>query len=154
MKNISAVLITKNAEATINLTLNSLLEFSEVIVLDTGSSDQTMEICKRFKNVEIYQTGFLGFGEAKNNAAQLAKNDWILSIDADEVISKRLLESIKMKLCRQIQYISGGELIIIEKNGSIILDGVKNMLQGSIIKNKPLLTKNLFMNRWRQRMLK
>ncbi len=95
MKNISAVLITKNAEATISLTLKSLQEFSEVIVLDTGSTDRTLEMCKRFKNVEIYQTGFSGFGEAKNKAAELAKNDWILSIDADEVIDKELLESIK-----------------------------------------------------------
>jgi glycosyltransferase involved in cell wall biosynthesis len=98
MKNISAVLITKNAEATINLTLASLQEFSEVVVLDTGSTDRTLEICKRYNNVEIYRTGFTGFGKAKNKASELAKNDWILSIDADEVISKELLASIKKEV--------------------------------------------------------
>ena len=95
MKGISAVLITKNAEATISLTLNSLKEFSEVIVLDTGSDDRTLEICKRFGNVEVYETGFAGFGNAKNKAAELTKNDWILSIDADEVISNELISSLK-----------------------------------------------------------
>ena len=101
MKNISAVLITKNAESTINLTLKSLEEFPEVIVLDTGSSDKTFEICGRFENVKLFSAGFYGFGKAKNLAASLAKNDWIFSIDADEVVSKALLESIKGKLLKK-----------------------------------------------------
>ncbi len=95
MKNISTVLIAKNAEATISLTLKSLIEFPEVIVLDTGSNDQTIEICKRFKNVRLFSSGFHGFGKAKNLAASLAKYDWIFSIDADEVVSEKLLEPIK-----------------------------------------------------------
>jgi len=93
--NISPVLITKNAAATISLTLESLLDFKEVIVLDTGSSDQTIEIAKNFRNVKLYKTSFSGFGKAKNDAAELASNDWIFSIDADEVVTKELLNSIK-----------------------------------------------------------
>jgi len=93
--NISAVLITKNAEVTIGLTLKSLEEFQEVIVLDTGSNDRTLEICRRYKNVKLFSTDFCGFGRAKNLAADLATYDWIFSIDADEVISKKLQESIK-----------------------------------------------------------
>ena len=93
--NISPVLITKNAEATISLTLDSLTEFDEVVVLDTGSNDRTIEIAKHYDNVKLHKTTFSGFGRAKNNAANLAKNDWVLSIDADEVLSKKLLDSIK-----------------------------------------------------------
>jgi len=93
--NISPVLITKNAEATIGLTLESLIDFNEVIVLDTGSSDQTIEIAKQYDNVSLYRTSFSGFGRAKNAAAKLAKNDWVLSIDADEVVTEELLNSIK-----------------------------------------------------------
>ena len=92
---ISPVLITKNAASTINLTLDSLKAFEEVIVLDTGSTDHTAEIARHYKNVRLYKTNFAGFGKAKNAAAKLAKNDWILSIDADEVITEKLLESIK-----------------------------------------------------------
>ncbi len=93
--NISPVLITKNAEATISLTLDSLSEFDEVVVLDTGSSDRTIEIAKHYKNVKLHKTSFSGFGRAKNSAAKLAKNVWVLSIDADEVLSKELMNSIK-----------------------------------------------------------
>ncbi len=92
---ISPVLITKNAVSTINLTLDSLMDFEEVIVLDTGSTDHTVEIARHYKNVRLYKTSFTGFGEAKNAAAKLAKNDWILSIDADEVVTKELLDSIR-----------------------------------------------------------
>ncbi len=93
--NISPVLITKNAASTISLTLDSLISFNEVIILDTGSTDHTMEIARHYKNVRLYKTSFSGFGRAKNAAAKLAKNDWILSIDADEVVTKELLESIR-----------------------------------------------------------
>lgn len=93
--NISAVLITKNAATTLELTLESLKEFEEVILLDTGSSDHTIEIARKFKNVKIYKTSFSGFGRAKNSAAKLAKFDWIFSIDADEVADYELLNSIK-----------------------------------------------------------
>lgn len=93
--NITPVLITKNASVTIYSTLASLRSFKEVIILDTGSTDATTAIAKQFKNVKIFKSGFLGFGRAKNRAAKYAKNDWILSIDADEIISQELLDAIK-----------------------------------------------------------
>lgn len=92
--NISAVLITKNAAPTIGLTLKSLKEFKDVVILDTGSTDNTIEIARRFTNTRVYKTGFAGFGRAKNEAAKLAKYDWIFSIDADEVLDNELFNSI------------------------------------------------------------
>jgi len=92
--NISAVLITKNAAPTIGLTLKSLKEFSDVVVLDTGSTDNTIEIARRFANTRIFKAGFAGFGRAKNEAAKLARYDWIFSVDADEVVDYELLNSM------------------------------------------------------------
>ncbi len=91
---ITAVLISKNASATIYQTLIQLRAFKEIIILDTGSSDATVPIAKQFPNVKVYKSGFSGFSKAKNQAAQFAGNDWILSIDADELVSLELLNSI------------------------------------------------------------
>jgi len=91
---ISAVIISKNAEATIAATLQSLRHFAEVVVYDNGSQDRTMEIARRFPNVSLHQGDFFGFGPTKNHAADLARHDWIFSIDSDERISPELLDSI------------------------------------------------------------
>ena len=87
---ISAVIITKNAASTLTDTLNSLKSFSEVILVDNGSSDETHKIAKQFENVAFHIDSFEGFGPTKNKAIALAKNDWVLSIDADEAISDEL----------------------------------------------------------------
>ncbi len=92
---ISAIIISKNAEHTIGKTLDSLADFDEVIVLDTGSTDQTLKIVRSFPNVKLYHSDFCGFGRSKNRAASLATNDWVLSIDADEVLSQELKDEIK-----------------------------------------------------------
>jgi glycosyltransferase involved in cell wall biosynthesis len=93
---ISAVMIARDAEDTIAATLESLRRFPEVIVYDNGSSDQTMEIARRFSNVSVHEGEFLGFGPTKNHAASLASNDWVFSIDSDERISDELLTSIAL----------------------------------------------------------
>lgn len=87
---ISATIIVKNGERKLQKVLESLSAFSEVIVYDTGSSDQTLAIAAQFPNVSIYTKEFTGFGPCHNAAALLAKHDWILSIDADEVLSPEL----------------------------------------------------------------
>ncbi len=93
--NISAVMIVKDAEETIAKTLDSLKAFDDVIVYDTGSSDNTLNIVRSYENVVLHLSYFTGFSDSKNKAAQLAKNDWILSIDADEVVSPQLLATLK-----------------------------------------------------------
>ena len=92
---ISPVIIAKDASKTIGQTLESLKLFDEVIVYDTGSADNTIEIARKFNNTIIYSRPFEGFGESKNKAAELAKYDWILSVDSDEVIGPKLLNSIQ-----------------------------------------------------------
>lgn len=91
---ISAVIISKDAEATIGATLHSLRHFAEVVVYDNGSQDRTMEFARGFPNVSLHQGDFFGFGPTKNHAADLAEHDWIFSIDSDEQVSFGLLDSI------------------------------------------------------------
>lgn len=95
--NISVVVLAKNNEKTIEKTLQSLLGFSDVVVYDNGSSDKTMDIAKKFLNVNLVQGEFKGFGWTKNRAASFAKNDWILIIDSDEVVDSELFSTLKNK---------------------------------------------------------
>jgi glycosyltransferase involved in cell wall biosynthesis len=91
---ISAVLITKNAEAFIKICLESITWCDEIIIVDSGSTDSTLSICKEY-NCKISHQDFLGFGAQKNFAIQQAKNDWILNLDADEVVTNELKNNIQ-----------------------------------------------------------
>jgi glycosyltransferase involved in cell wall biosynthesis len=95
--NISAVVLAKNNENTIENTLKSLELFDDVVVYDNGSLDNTIQIAKSFSNVNLIQGEFKGFGWSKNKAASYAKNDWIIIIDSDEVIDAILLKTLQNK---------------------------------------------------------
>ncbi|MFN8257280.1 MAG: glycosyltransferase family 2 protein [Bacteroidales bacterium] len=92
---ITPVIIAKNAIRTISKTLGALTDFDEVILLDTGSTDGTDIVAGGFSNVRLFYDVFDGFGKSKNKAACFARNDWILSIDADEILGPGLINSIK-----------------------------------------------------------
>ena len=96
LDNISVVIIVKDGEKTINKTLNALSQFSDVVVFDNGSIDGTIKIAKKFQNVNLVQGSFIGFGPTKNKAATYAKNNWILSLDADEVVSIDFLNNLNI----------------------------------------------------------
>ncbi|HEX7000017.1 MAG TPA: glycosyltransferase family 2 protein [Gammaproteobacteria bacterium] len=95
VQDVSPVLITRDAAATIERTLRHLEEFPEVVVYDNGSADRTLELCQRFRNVRVVQGPFMGFGPTKNHAAGLARTDWVLSLDADECPSEQLLATLR-----------------------------------------------------------
>lgn len=95
IKNISCVVIVKNAKTTIKNTLDSLLSFEDVVIYDNGSSDGTLDIIKNYTNINLVQGEFMGFGPTKNEAIKYAKNDWILSLDADEVLSDDFINNLK-----------------------------------------------------------
>lgn len=96
IENISCVIIVKNAASTITKTLESLKSFSDVVVYDNGSNDGTLEIVKNYSNVNLVQGDFLGFGPTKNLACTFAKNEWVLSLDADEVLSDEFIKNISL----------------------------------------------------------
>ena len=92
---ISAVLLTRDAAATLERTLASLTDFTEVLVYDNGSTDATLEIASRFPNVRIVNGHFDGFGPTRNRAAREAKHPWIFNIDSDEWLTPELRESLR-----------------------------------------------------------
>lgn len=94
---ISVTILTKNSEKYLEEILITLNDFDEVLLLDNGSKDNTLNIAKKFKNTTIRSTEFIGFGKLHNLAIDLAKNDWILSIDSDEIPSKALIKEILTK---------------------------------------------------------
>ena len=92
--NISCVIIAKDAQSTIRDVLNSLKKFEDVVLYSNNSTDKTDEIAKEYDNVNLIQGKFIGFGPTKNKAASFAKNDWILSLDADEVLSDEFIQNL------------------------------------------------------------
>jgi glycosyltransferase involved in cell wall biosynthesis len=82
---ISAVVITRDAATGIAATLASVSFCAEMLVLDSGSTDATVEIA-RAAGARVEQQPFLGYGPQKRRAVELAAHDWILSLDADEVL--------------------------------------------------------------------
>lgn len=94
MKTISVTILTKNCGDTLLATLQSLEAFKQVVVFDTGSTDDTLEIAGEFPNVKICHAEFKGFGPSHNEASSLASADWILSIDSDEILTPELIREI------------------------------------------------------------
>lgn len=87
----TAVLITHNVAATIGPCLAALRQVcDEVLVLDTQSTDGTIGICEEM-GVTVVQHEWLGFAKTKNIGNSMARHDWVLSIDADEVLSDELV---------------------------------------------------------------
>jgi len=102
--NVSAVIITLNEEAIIGEAISRLWWCDEIIVIDSGSTDKTVEICEQH-GCSVYFRAFNGFGEQKNYGVSKAKNDWILCIDADEILTEPLIDEIRTELSQsQIEY--------------------------------------------------
>ncbi|MCE5198712.1 MAG: glycosyltransferase family 2 protein [Armatimonadota bacterium] len=91
---ISAVLITYNEEANIDQCLKSLNFVDEIVVLDSFSSDRTIEIARQYTD-KIRMREFTGFSDQKNASVALATEEWVLVIDADEVVTDELAAEIK-----------------------------------------------------------
>jgi len=91
---LSVVIITSNEEANLGPTLESVAWAEERIVLDSGSTDRTLEIA-RHHGAKVFEEPWKGYAAQKNSAIAKASCDWILSLDADEQVSLQLAESIK-----------------------------------------------------------
>ena len=91
--NISAVIITKNEEKNIAEAIASVLWADEILVVDSGSTDRTVEVAKA-AGARVIQREWPGFSAQKQFAADSSSNDWIFSLDADERVSPELKEEI------------------------------------------------------------
>lgn len=100
---LSVVIITLNEEDCIGRALKSIENIAdEIIIVDSGSTDKTIEIAKRF-GAKIYFRKFDNYGAQKNYAAEKAKGEWILSLDADEEISIELANEIQQYITKSQQ---------------------------------------------------
>ena len=91
---ISATIIARNEENSVARAISSLGFCDEIVVVDSGSTDRTVEIAESLGAMVIHND-WLGYAAQKNFAARAATHDWILSIDADEEVSPRLAASIQ-----------------------------------------------------------
>lgn len=90
---VSVVIITNNEEARLPRTLSQLYWCDDIIVLDSFSQDATLKIATEF-GCRVFQQKFEGYGTQKNTGIDLARHDWVLSLDADEVLSDELIQEI------------------------------------------------------------
>ena len=87
---LSVVIITKNEAHIIGNTLQSLQGLTDdIVIVDSGSTDDTISICRQF-GATVIETGWNGYGPNKNKGIDAAKHDWILNLDADEAIDEEL----------------------------------------------------------------
>ncbi len=94
----SVVIITFNNQRTIRVVLSAVFAWAnEIVVVDSGSSDKTLEIAKEFGCCISYRK-FDGFGKQKHFAVNQAKNDWVFVVDADEVVTLELKNEISYVL--------------------------------------------------------
>lgn len=86
---ISAAIITYNEERNIARAIESLRCCDEIVVIDSGSNDRTVELARNH-GARVVETHWRGFADQKNFASQTCEHDWVLSIDADEALSETL----------------------------------------------------------------
>jgi glycosyltransferase involved in cell wall biosynthesis len=94
---LSVAIITKNEEANLARTLASVQFADQIVVLDSGSTDRTVEIAHAAK-AEVYEEPWVGFAAAKNSAIAKCTGAWVLSLDADEELPPELQTEIKTLL--------------------------------------------------------
>lgn len=95
MLKISAIIITYNEERNIERCLESVIRVAdEVIIVDSGSTDKTVEICKKY-NAKVFFNPFIDYSKQKNFALDQTLYNYVLSLDADEVLSEALIKKIE-----------------------------------------------------------
>lgn len=90
MKKISICIICKNEESKIADCLASVSWADEIIIVDSGSTDGTIEVAKNFTDKIFIESDWQGFGEQRRRAESYASNEWVFAIDCDEVVSEEL----------------------------------------------------------------
>ncbi|HPM42637.1 MAG TPA: glycosyltransferase family 2 protein [Candidatus Omnitrophota bacterium] len=91
---LSVVIITKNEESNIRDCIQSVIWADEIIVVDSGSSDRTVDICREFTD-KVFSKEMRGFGAQKQFGVEKASCEWVLVLDADERVSPELGERLR-----------------------------------------------------------
>jgi glycosyltransferase involved in cell wall biosynthesis len=145
---LSVVIVTHNEEANLGRTLQSVQPLvadgkGEIIVVDSGSTDRTVEIAKSF-GATVFVEEWKGYAAQKNSAIDKATGDWILSLDADEEVDSELAEELTGR---------NSDGSVVRKTNSrewcLTLDSAA---RSDVVKGKPngflLSRKNFFLGRW------
>ncbi len=100
LEKISGLIITYNEEKYIDKVIKNLNFVDELVIVDSFSTDKTIEIIKKYKHIKLIQNHFINFSEQRNFALKQVKYDWVLFIDVDEYIDKKLKDEINnFRLC-------------------------------------------------------
>jgi glycosyltransferase involved in cell wall biosynthesis len=102
-KTLTVAIITLNEEANLPRTLHSVRWAGEIVVVDSGSKDATVEIARKF-GARVFEEPWKGFGAQKNSAIAHASGEWVLSLDADEEVSPELAREIQGLLAGEPQF--------------------------------------------------
>jgi glycosyltransferase involved in cell wall biosynthesis len=100
MPSVSAILITRNEAQNIEECLTGLAWCSEVVIVDSGSEDGTVDIARNLGAKVVVVKDWPGFGLQKNRALDLAQGEWVFSIDADERVTSSLAEEVQSAVQR------------------------------------------------------
>lgn len=103
MNKLSVFILTFNEERLIEKCLKKLTWVDDIVIVDSGSTDSTLEICKKY-NANIFHRDFDGFGAQKQFAINQTKNDWVLSLDADEILTNELVEELQKTLTQELLF--------------------------------------------------
>ena len=90
---ISVVIVTKNEENNIEDALKSVSDAKEIVVIDSFSTDRTVEICRKYTD-KVFQYEWQGFSRQKQTAVDYAEGEWVLLLDADERVTDDLRQEI------------------------------------------------------------
>ncbi len=97
MATCSVIIISLNEEARIGRCLESVAWADQIVVVDSGSTDGTVQVCQA-AGAQVHHRDWPGYGPQKNRALELATGEWVLSLDADEYLSPELATEIRNRL--------------------------------------------------------
>jgi len=144
---LSVVIITFNEETILGRTLQSVQSLvadgkGEIIVIDSGSTDRTVEIAKS-QGAKVFIEDWKGYAAQKNSAIDKATGTYVLSLDADEEVSPELCDELKLKL-EQIRSMWDQ----LERLTAPIPDYQRNHSQSVVMRGMFMPRKNFFLGRW------
>lgn len=96
---ISVFLVVQNEEKNIRRVLDSVRDFDEILVVDSGSTDKTLEIAREYTEQVVHHP-WQGMGPQKEYARSLCRNDWVLNLDGDEELSEALKKEMPALVSR------------------------------------------------------
>ena len=108
---VSIVIVTKNEEANIEAALDSVKDAAEIVVIDSFSSDRTVEICRKYTD-KVFQKEWEGYAKQKQSAVDLAEGPWVFMLDADE----RFTPELKAEVINAVEEDSHNGFYAPEKN--------------------------------------